>query len=475
MKKNKLTTIAYITLTSLLTAIVALDVGLTITLYEKYANSNGSYGEIALRSYFECGSGRFPGTNSIDDPGDPFVITRPRHLYNLSRLQSLGVFDEPKFFQLGLEGLAGDTSGQPLCYLSDSSAVTVPFLDMSYSTYTYEPINAIGSEAVPFYGEFDGQGLEIKNLTVYADPQDAGLFGYTAHGSNIHDLFLSNVTINALGYTDSYAGLYGPSHSAETGTSFTYIVGDDQSTADTFLPSSTEKVKTIEFDASAFFSWDQATEPEPTVNTPAPIIGYSSSNENFKYKILISGDFLSENQDGTVFVDLPAVYKFFKKEKTETDVFPLNASSSISLVASTTDNYGLDHSVVVMTMTFDFALQSSSSTSLSMYAHLGEEHGSNIGLVIGHCDGSVSDCYVYNGHFKMNNGSTFSDDTYYSLENGSNYGLIGLVGGTVHNIAAEESDAGTTLGKDVGVLDFTTIYNEIIVTTVNSLTSGYSP
>ena len=476
MKKNKLTTIAYITLTSLLTAIVALDVGLTITLYEKYANSNGSYGEIALRSYFECGSGRFPGTNSIDDPGDPFVITRPRHLYNLSRLQSLGVFDEPKFFQLGLEGLAGDTSGQPLCYLSDSSAVTVPFLDMSYSTYTYEPINAIGSEAVPFYGEFDGQGLEIKNLTVYADPQDAGLFGYTAHGSNIHDLFLSNVTINALGYTDSYAGLYGPSHSAETGTSFTYIVGDDQSTADTFLPSSTEKVKTIEFDASAFFSWDQATEPEPTVNTPAPIIGYSSSNENFKYKILISGDFLSENQDGTVFVDLPAVYKFFKKEKTETDVFPLNASSSISLVASTTDNYGLDHSVVVMTMTFDFALQSSSSTSLSMYAHLGEEHGSNIGLVIGHCDGSVSDCYVYNGHFKMNNGSTFSDDTYYSLENGSNYGLIGLVGGTVHNIAAEESDAGTTLGKDVGVLDFTTIYNEIIdnssFTGSTSLTNG---
>ena len=476
-KKLLVTTISISSITLLLSALI---VPFTLSAFVKDVESDGFYGEVSLRSYFECGTGRFPDPNDPNDKGDPYVITRPRHLYNLSRLQGLGVFNEPKFFALGLEGLNGDTSGKPLCYLDDSSSTTVPFLDMSDSDYDYEPINAIGSEAVPFFGEFDGQGLEIKNLEVYADPQDAGLFGYTAHGSSVHNLFLDNVTINALGYTDSYAGLYGPSHIAESGTSFTYIVGDDNTTADTFLPTSTDKIKSLEFDASDIFNWD-GTGTAPTINTPAPIIGYSSSNSSFKYKILISGDFLVDNQDGTVSVDLETVYKFFKKEKTETDVFPLNASSSISLVASTTDNYGLDHSVVVMTMDFDFSLQSSTATMLTMYAHLGDDHENNIGLIIGHCDGSILDCYVHEGHFKMNNGNSFSNNTYNSMENGSNFGLIGFVGGTVHNIAAEESDAGTKLGKDVGVLDFTTVYNEIIdgssFTGSTTLTNGvtYTP
>ena len=457
---------------STLLLLTALVVPFTLALFVKGAESEGFFGEVSLRSYFERGSGT---------EEDPYVITRPRHLYNLSRLQGLGLFGEMTYFELGLVGLNGDESGEPRCYLDDTSSTVVPFLDMSQSNYDYEPINAIGSEAMPFYGEFNGQQLEIKNIQVFADPQDAGLFGYTAHGSYVHDLFLSNVTINAFGYTDTFAGLYGPSRLAAQNTSFTYIVGDDEETMDTFIPTSTEKIKNLEFDASAIFSWDSSTEPEPVITTPAPIIGYSSSNDAFKYKILISGDFLKDNGDKTVSVDLPTVYKFFKKEKTETDTFPLNASSSISLVASTTDNYGLDHSVVVMTMDFDFSLSSSESNALTMYAHLGDDHQNNIGLVIGHCDGSVSDCYVNNGHFKMNNGSSFSSASYNAMDNGSNYGLIGLVGGTVHNIAAEESDAATKAGKAIGVLDFSTVYNEIIdgnsFNNYSTLTNGvtYTP
>ena len=150
-------------------SMLAMMVTFTLSLFIKDAESNGFYGEVSLRSYFERGSGRPKGTYGPDDPGDPYVITRPRHLYNLSRLQGLGVFNEKKAFQLGMVGLAGDNSGKPLCYLDDSSSTVVPFLDMSSSDYDYEPINAIGSEAMPFYGEFDGNGLEIKNLTVYAD------------------------------------------------------------------------------------------------------------------------------------------------------------------------------------------------------------------------------------------------------------------------------------------------------------------
>ena len=436
---------------STLLLLTALVVPFTLALFVKGAESEGFFGEVSLRSYFERGSGT---------EEDPYVITRPRHLYNLSRLQGLGLFGEMTYFELGLVGLNGDESGEPRCYLDDTSSTVVPFLDMSQSNYDYEPINAIGSEAVPFFGEFDGQGLEIKNLQVYADPQDAGLFGYTAHGSKVHDLFLSNVTINALGYTATFANLYGDNNTAGDGATFTYTYDGDE---DTFVSTDIHKVKSADFDASAIFNWDEESgTPKPTITAEAPLIGYASTNPDFRYKILISGDFLKDNGDGTVSVDLPTVYDFFKTEKADADSFPLNASSSISLVASTTDNYGLDHSRVVMTMMFDFSLASAETNYLTMNTHLGADHPNNIGLLIGHCDGTISDCYVHNGGFVMNNGGSFSTATYYPMANGSNYGLIGLIGGTVHNIAAKESDAATSAGKDIGVLDFTTVYKEII-------------
>jgi hypothetical protein len=239
------------------------------------------------------------------------------------------------------------------------------------------------------------------------------------------------------------------------------MLGEDAGTTTVFTKDSTSEVIELEFDASAIFDWD-GTGDEPVIDVPAPIISNTSTNENYRYKVLISGDFFAETNDGKIAVDLATVYKFFKKEKVDAESFPLNASSSISLVASTTDNYGLDHSVVVMSLVVDVSLTGPYDKTLYMYIHVGPEHQNNIGLLIGHCDGSVSDCYVHNGHFKMNNGYDLTGNEYNSMDNGSNYGLIGLVGGTVHNIAAEESDAGTKIGKDIGVLDFTTVYNEII-------------
>lgn len=463
MKKKSLgLTITYLSIFSLITASVAVGVSFALYTNDDDMKRDGTSGEISLRSYYESGTGT---------EHDPYVITRPRHLYNLSRLQSLGVYDTKTYFQLGKTGLNGDTSGLPVCYLDDASMTTVPFLDMSSSNYSYEPINAIGSEAVPFYGEFDGQNIEIKNLTVYANPEDAGLFGYTAHGSIVHKLFLSNVTINALGYTDEFANLYGSSSTAGNGASFSYSV-DNYNT--TFLISDTEKVESMSFDASAIFNWD-GTGDEPVISTPAPVIGPSSSNQSYRYKILISGDFLSDNGNGTVSVNLAEVYKFFKKEKAETTSFPLQASSSISLVASTTDSNGLDHSKVVMTMMFDFSLATADTNYLTMNAHLSANHTNNIGLIVGHCDGTISDCYVYNGGFVMNNGGSFSTATYHPMENGSSFGLVGLVGGTVHNIVASEADAGTSAGKDIGVLDFTTVYKDIITNTSFSNSQSLTP
>ena len=441
-----------------LVASVGLMVPFTMSLFTKEAESNGSYGEVSLRSYFERGTG---------EENDPYVITRPRHLYNLSRLQGLGVFGEKKYFQLGLLGLDPARPLEKLCYLDDSSSTKVPFLDMHESNFNYEPITAIGTEAVPFFGVFDGQGLEIKNLNVYADPEDAGLFGYTAHGSLVKELFLDNVTIHARGYTSGYSGLYGTPCAAAANTYLTYSFEEDN---DTFTLADTDKFKAGTFDASDIFAWDGVSD-EPEITDPSPIIGFNTTNSAYRYKFLISGDFLTDIGNGQVKVDLPAVYKFFRKEKLDliNISYPLTATSSVSLVASMTDNYGLDHSKVIITLDFNFSLNSSTTDYLIMNAHLGEEHNNNIGLLIGHCDGSVNHCYVNHGAFDMNNG----DASYNKMANGSNYGLIGLVGGTVHNFAAEESDAGTSVGKDIGVLDFTTVYNDIITPTSFNGSSDY--
>lgn len=468
MKKSTAFIIAHGAVISVLVATIAI--GVSLTLYSNHADSNGPSGQISLRSYYEEGEGT---------SGKPFIITRPRHLYNLSRLQGLGVYGDPTkpvYFELGKVGLGGDTSGRRMCYVDETDTMK-PYLDMSNSTYTTNPINAIGSEANPFYGIFDGCNVEIKNLTVFADPEDAGLFGYTAHGSEVKNLFLDEVTIKAFGYTPDFRDLYKEPWVAAVGTSFTYNVGGETPVSDTFSPtveSDTSKVQELTFDAGSFFSWvgEKGTEPASTYNQPAPVITYTFNNNDFNYKVLTSGAFVTVTGARQVSVDLASVFGFFKEKINEDDanVMRYDASSSVSLVASTTDQYGLEHSKVIATLEFDFSLPKGSS-DIAMYAHLSEKHTNNIGLIIGHCDGSVDSCYVHNGKFEIND--TIQGSTHTSMINGSNLGLIGVVGGTVFNKASDEASAGVTPGKTAGVIDFSTIYDDIITSSsfVNPPTS----
>ena len=50
-------------------------------------------GGVCLRRYFYDGDGLSPAT--------AFEIVAPRHYYNLTRLQNLGIFPEKRYFQLG--------------------------------------------------------------------------------------------------------------------------------------------------------------------------------------------------------------------------------------------------------------------------------------------------------------------------------------------------------------------------------------
>lgn len=435
----------YISTISTLVSTIALSVSMTIALYQKSVKGNGTYGEVSLRSYYESGSGT---------EEDPFIITRPRHLYNLSRLQGLGVYGEKTHFQLGKVDLGGvDSNGVPMCYADDSSTVKKPYLDMSGSDRDTNPINAIGSEALPFYGVFDGQNVEIKDLNVYCNPQDSGLFGYTAHGSMVKNLFLSNVTINALGYTDEYDDLYNPESTIGNNAWFVYAPNDGGE--------STDFNKDYPNTIFTYFNANNATDFEYTEqgSSPIPTVSIHAPTNSYTFSTLLSGDLVTLNEDNKIVPDMTRVFEFFKEKKNEDDAkFPIQASSAASLIVSSVDRYGQKHSKVLLNLEYDFTLDTESSSFISMGVRVSGDHGNNIGLVAGHCDGSISNCYVYNGSFQMNNGGA----GYNYLANGSDLGLIGRVGGTVQNILASESDVGAKEGKSIGVLDFTTIYRDII-------------
>lgn len=460
----------------LLLAVVAVS-STSLALYVKSAESNGPYGEVNLRSYFHAGDGKTPET--------AYTITRPQHMYNLSRLQSLGVFknDGTTYFKLGEKSLdtdpEHDTYEEKIPYCYGPNDTLVQFLDMSDSSYAQLPIVAIGSEAMPFVDYFDGQNVEIKDLTVYADPEDAGLFGYTAHGSVVENLFLDNITVNSLGYTKGYDDLYGSSSTAENGISdgvnlhYEHVISASETVDQDFVvyPSKTSAHKTANFDVSDYLLGDYTAVPA-AANTPTVVASWPDKQQ-YNYKLLGSGDFL--DIDGqNVTVNLAKVYDFFAKKAGKKALgpgdeiaakWPLKASSSVSIVCSRVDKSGLTHSRVIETLQFNFTMASSSATSIALDVRLGADHGNNIGLIVGHCDGTVRNCYVHDGEMNMNNNGG-NDPTvtgsYTALAHGSS-GLIGLVGSTVHDMVSDASAAGTRTGLDIGVLDFTEIYDDIII------------
>ncbi len=138
--------------------------------------------EGASAAYFESGSGTYT---------DPFIITNERHIYNLSWLNNTGRLGDTKY------------------YFKVNHNITISENDW---------IPPIGTEAHPFYGDFDGNGYTITNLKVttdknklrnsrygtaytliteaeYAFSKAVGFFGKTAEGSNVHNFILDNPTV----------------------------------------------------------------------------------------------------------------------------------------------------------------------------------------------------------------------------------------------------------------------------------------
>ena len=82
---------------------------------KKAGDETGFQGDVGLRNYYQKGSGA---------SGDPFVISRPLHFYNLSRLQALGLYSDPAnpvYFQLGYDPNDGDN----LRFFADDTSSTM--------------------------------------------------------------------------------------------------------------------------------------------------------------------------------------------------------------------------------------------------------------------------------------------------------------------------------------------------------------
>ena len=132
------TTIRLLALLTLLTASASV-VG-TISWFAPIATITPADAPIDGKTegaYFAYGNGLLP---SQQNPNyRPYGITKPRHLYNLAWLQYLGYFNKGTQYYFELAD------------------------DIDMTGWVLPPI---GTETNPFYGNFDGHGYVISNLTI---------------------------------------------------------------------------------------------------------------------------------------------------------------------------------------------------------------------------------------------------------------------------------------------------------------------
>lgn len=416
------------------------------------SNPGDIAGNVGIRSYFDSGAGT---------SANPFIITRPIHLDNLSKLNSLGVFGTTKYyFEIGKKIIDGDDNYY--VYTSDSSTTTTQVLDMTGVDFT-----SIGSHVNPFFGEIDGHNIVVDNLSVISEPEDVGFFGYTASGSVVKNIMLKEPSISNNGYNSSLSGLFG-------GTFVdTLKYGTDGTTITT--------------PASAITSSTTSDLTKNFILTATAVTGYNfslSSSNNYLTKV--SATELSIDTD-----TLSSLHGFALKSGDSTDYNDTSVviKNRIYVVSSTNvtydsltykqsrviDSYTVSYfytpsaspSTTAGTITFNVSKDSTTNTLINPY-----NHGFNIGFLIGHADGSCYDNYVYNGELHVNNNSSYT-----SSKNESDFGLIGEVG--AHN---DTSSYASGEGNDTGVLYFDNMFNSIrkidqddrqMSTTVDSTTYTY--
>ena len=471
--------IGAMTMASLTAVTIGFSAYVTAAVYNKTKNLEPTGGEVALRSYFQKGSGT---------EADPFVISRPIHFYNLSRLQNLGVFSSKTFFVLGYDpdhpdDIHGTDPNTDLTFYQDnSSSVLVDnhTLDMSSIYALTDSIVSIGDECAPFCGDFNGHGLAISGLKISSKPEDVGVFGYTATGSIVHDLYLINPTVTDDGYESNteiapifanptlYDGAVtwnsgqsvhenGSVPSANTSLFENEDVTFDNSTPrvniTAALPAQPQNMPSVTFEYHL---------SSPLVSLPA---GNGVSFENLifhKEKVTLNDP--NYDPDYQAFANCPDGGTFHVR---------------LSLTASSITNNGIHYSKTISSYLIILIKHVGENDAVSFSYQVVKDtydgqtpgytqyrHGANVGLLCGHAEGSFTNCFVYGGTISLNN----QQSGITSLVQESETGLFGELGASVDSsISPQKNYEGD---KDTGVLNFSKMYEDIAGGTHTQISSG---
>lgn len=435
-------------------------------------------GMVGLRGYFYDGDGQTPQT--------AYEIVAPIHYYNLTRLQNLGVFPEKCYFQIGHN--FGGEIGMACMNIDEHGEVTYDkYLDMGdLSSQTM--ILPVGSEATPFVGTFDGNGLVIKNLTVSGYPEDIGVFGYVSYEGSVTRLVCEDLTINSLGYNSNTSSADYQLFSADIEDilsenvseisrlmSLTYYEGLGSSKVSHPLKHVNGLTGTLlsDVNASSNLIMDESH---------AYVKGYFEpiypvrQNEKFTYSWksssqLIKAAQIDKDGDGTLEDAIVLDLQTLKESVGTDDCFnngrDMQADARLSLIASVTID-GFTYSRVIQSYVVEFYSNGhvfdDGEYDAAIYCdyvdngyvndrNTNYHHGNNIGLLAGHVDGSFSYSYVYNGTFN------FNKTGYTPIYTESDTALIGEIGTNVINDLDPEISLVTN--GDIGIMNFSKIYSMI--------------
>jgi hypothetical protein len=387
-------------------------------------------GIVGLRQYFDSGDG---------SETDPYVITRPIHLFNLSRLNAIGAFTSQKYFQLGSTSPLQSTDNH--FYSSDDSNDTKSYLDMTDYSRT---LVSIGSTSSPFFGIFNGQNLTVKGLTVASDPEDIGVFGYIAPSAKVINTRFANLSITDNGYQSFTSEFYTASIEANSSLNLlSYVASGSSRTITTTSFSTSDLTGSFNLDTTGLSDLITYSPIEYGIRSTNPTL-YTVSED--KKSITINTSALTNS---TSFYSASGT-RFSSRIYGYASIIHENIQYA-KIIGSWTVNF--DHTISTdgnNTHTITMSVVRDRDADSSTY-----EHNTNVGFVAGHCDGSLSNDYVYNGTLHLNNVQSS-----YNLKAESELGLVGEVGVNIDNTISpikNYDDAG-----DTGILNFTNIYKNII-------------
>ena len=478
----------------------------TLAWFAKPASSTEKNldGEIGLRGYFFAGNGQ---------EATPYEIVSPVHLYNLSRLQNLGVFPKKTYFRVGH---VFETGESPKCInIVDGNPVYDTVLDMSGVT-----IRPIGNEATPFFGTFDGRGIIIENLTVEGNPEDIGMFGYVgckgtvksinplsgateieapAHGE-IKNIICDNITIRSVGHVDDESNL-DVLFSQQTYAEDVHGIDDAFETSgalanDTSLDFYEWSTANVRYDVNHLTGWNGngSGGAFTSINAEGKIItvgdqkihkGYfvphfpTGTPFTFSWQasspLITASDALNLDLDSDGEADELIVIDLEKLADSE-DFNNVNSNLEVDtklyLVASI-ETGGYSYSRVIQSYSLEFISNYSSFSQGNYQVNIfcdyaqtdrpddyntSYHHGNNIGFIAGHVDGKATDCYVYRGQFDLNyNMGPYNGNAPIFTETST-----GLIGEISPNVANEiDPEFNLTDAGDVGVMNFSGIYDLI--------------